>query len=173
MSGELVFRPGIDQVRAGVAARRWDLILVEDSGRLFRHETACGELIETAVDNGIRVLAINDDVDTAEEDWEDPLHEAMRHHARSNRYTAKRIKRKLEGLWRRGRPSDCCGLATGADRPGPQPNISPRKGRSLTKSIRPGPRWCGGPTSASPAESLPGWWLRGSRAKGCPSAVIP
>src|ERR1700736_5598798 len=50
LSGELVSRPGIDQVRAGIAARRWDLILVEDSGRLFRHETACGELIETAVD---------------------------------------------------------------------------------------------------------------------------
>jgi DNA invertase Pin-like site-specific DNA recombinase len=100
MSGELLSRPGINQVRAGVLARRWDLILVEDSGRLFRHETAFGELIETAVDNGIRVLCLNDDVDTSEPDWEDPLHEATRHHARSNRYTAKRIRRKLEGLWR-------------------------------------------------------------------------
>jgi DNA invertase Pin-like site-specific DNA recombinase len=102
MSGELVSRPGIDKVRAGICARRWNLILVEDSGRLYRHETACGELIETAVDNGIRVIAINDNVDTAEEEWSDPLHDAMRHHARSNSYTAKRIKRSHDGLWRTG-----------------------------------------------------------------------
>lgn len=87
---------------SGPASRRWDLILVEDSGRLFRHETACGELIETAVDNGIRVLCLNDDVDTAEEDWEDPLHEAMRHHARANRFTSKRLKRRFDSLWRQG-----------------------------------------------------------------------
>lgn len=102
ISGELVSRPGIDQVKEGIRTRRWDLLLVEDSGRFFRHETACGEMIEKAVDQGIRVIAINDDVDTAEEDWEDPLHEAMRHHARTNRYTAKRIKRKLDALWRQG-----------------------------------------------------------------------
>jgi DNA invertase Pin-like site-specific DNA recombinase len=100
LSGELVSRPGIDQVRAGIVARRWDLVIVEDSSRLFRHQTACGELIEEAVDRGIRVLCLNDDVDTAEENWEDPLHDATQHHARSNRYAAKRIKRKQEGLWR-------------------------------------------------------------------------
>src|SRR5262249_2582277 len=112
MSGELVSRPGINRVRTGVISRQWDLILVEDSSRLFRHETACGELIETAVDNGIRVLAINDNVDTGTEgDWEEPLHEAMRHHARSNRFTAMRIKRKLDGLWR-------IGAAIGLLRPG-------------------------------------------------------
>lgn len=102
MSGELVFRPGINNVREGIAARRWHLIVVEDSSRLFRNENACGELVDTAVDHGIRVIAINDDVDTAEEDWDDRLHEAARHHARTNKYTAKRIKRKLEALWRMG-----------------------------------------------------------------------
>lgn len=111
ISGELVSRPGIDQVKEGIRTRRWDLLLVEDSGRFFRHETACGEMIEKAVDQDIRVIAINDDVDTAEEGWEDPLHEAMRHHARTNRYTAKRIKRKLDALWRMG-------AAVGQLRPG-------------------------------------------------------
>ena len=85
-----------------IAARKWNLIVVEDSGRLFRHETACGQLIESAFDNGIRVIAINDDVDTADEDWEDPLHQAMRHHAKANRYTSKRIKRAHDGLFRSG-----------------------------------------------------------------------
>lgn len=102
MSGELVSRPGIDQVRERVCARWPDLLLCEDSSRLYRHETACGELIETAVDLNVRVIAINDHMDTADEDWDDRLHEAARHHARANKYTARRIKRKLEGLWRTG-----------------------------------------------------------------------
>lgn len=102
MSGELVSRPGIDRARELIAARWPDVYISEDCGRLFRHETACGEHIETAVDLGIRYIGINDDVDTLEDDWDDRLHEAMRHHARSNKYTSKRIKRKLEGLWRQG-----------------------------------------------------------------------
>jgi hypothetical protein len=111
MSGELVNRPGINEARRRIDARWPDLYLSEDCGRLFRHETACGEHLETAVDLGIRYIGINDDVDTAEEDWDDRLREAMRHHARSNKYTAKRIKRKLEGLWR-------LGAAIGLLRPG-------------------------------------------------------
>src|SRR5438874_5173414 len=71
MSGELVSRPGIDRARQLINSRWPNLILSEDCGRLFRHETACGELIETVVDLSIRYIAINDDVDTAEEDWDD------------------------------------------------------------------------------------------------------
>ena len=66
ISGELVSRPGIDEVLAGAREGRWDVILCEDASRLYRHETACGELIETAVDEGIRVICINDLVDTGE-----------------------------------------------------------------------------------------------------------
>jgi site-specific DNA recombinase len=113
MSGELVSRPGINQVRERVRSRWPDLLVCEDSSRLFRHETACGELIETAVDLNIRVIAINDGMDTAEEDWDDRLHEAAHHHARANKYTSRRIKRKLEGLWRMG-------AAIGLLRPGYQ-----------------------------------------------------
>jgi DNA invertase Pin-like site-specific DNA recombinase len=102
MSGELVSRPGIDEVRARIHSRWPDLLLCEDSSRLFRHETACGELIETAVDLNVRCIAINDDVDTFDEDWDDRLHEAARHHARANKYTARRIKRRMDGLWRMG-----------------------------------------------------------------------
>lgn len=36
MSGELRDRPGINDVRRGIESRRWDLILCEDSSRLFR-----------------------------------------------------------------------------------------------------------------------------------------
>jgi DNA invertase Pin-like site-specific DNA recombinase len=102
ISGEIVSRPGIDQAYAGILEHRWDLVVCEDASRLYRHETACGEFVESAVDEAIRVFCINDFVDTAEEDWEDRLHEAMRHHARSNRYTSRRIKRAHDGLWDMG-----------------------------------------------------------------------
>ena len=140
MSGELVSRPGIDLVREGIDDRRWNWIVAEDSSRLYRNETACGDLIETAVDNGLRVLCPNDDVDTDEEDWEDALYEAQHHHARSNRYASKRIKRKLNGLWR-------IGAAIGLLRPGyrrrpttPATASEPEKGPFYDEVIRNGPR---------------------------------
>jgi hypothetical protein len=78
ISGERIFRPGIDQVREGIDGRRWDLILAEGASRLFRDVAACLDLVRLAVDNGIRVICINDEVDTADEDnWEDRLSASM------------------------------------------------------------------------------------------------
>ena len=54
MSGELIFRPGIDEVRSGIEEGLWDLILVEDASRLFRAEAPCLELVGLAVDQQIR-----------------------------------------------------------------------------------------------------------------------
>jgi DNA invertase Pin-like site-specific DNA recombinase len=101
-SGERVSRPGIDRVADGIEQRKWDLLICEDTSRLFRNSTACCELVETAYDMRMRVIAINDDVDTDEEGWEDRLHEAANHHAKANRYTSSRIKRKLTSLWHSG-----------------------------------------------------------------------
>jgi hypothetical protein len=42
VSGELASRPGINQVWAGIEAKRWDLILAEESSRLYRHHTKAG-----------------------------------------------------------------------------------------------------------------------------------
>jgi site-specific DNA recombinase len=102
ISGELVSRPGIDQVREGIAAGAWDLIVVEDSSRLFRDEVACLQLVRLAVDRGIRTICLNDLVDTAESDWEQRLRDAALHHALSNRYCSDRIKRAHEELWESG-----------------------------------------------------------------------
>ena len=102
MSGELRDRPGINQVREAVEARRIDLLICEDSSRVFRNETACFELVETAVDLGVRVICIGDDVDTAEEGWDERLHDAQRHHSRSNYYLRRRLNRKVDSLWEMG-----------------------------------------------------------------------
>lgn len=111
ISGEIISRPGIDQVTRQLEDRQCDLLLVEDASRLYRNATACGELCETAVDNDVRVICINDYVDTADENWDDRLNEAARHHQKSNQYTSRRIKRALEALW-------AMGAAIGLPRPG-------------------------------------------------------
>jgi Resolvase, N terminal domain len=73
-SGELRNRPGIDPIWVGVKEPRWDLLICEDGSRLFRNKTACLELIEEAVDNGMRVIFINDNVDTTEDGWHAARH---------------------------------------------------------------------------------------------------
>ena len=102
ISGEIADRPGINQVWAGIEAKRWDLILAEESSRLYRHHTKAGELFESAVDAGIRVICPSDYIDTADEDWPDRLNMCQMQHSRSNYYARNRIRRALDGLWARG-----------------------------------------------------------------------
>lgn len=102
ISGEHVSRPGINTAKDCVEAREVDLVVVEDSSRLFRDLPACCGFVGAAVDEGIRVICINDYIDTAEEDWLNRLHESQKHHTQSNEYTSRRIKRKHEALFRAG-----------------------------------------------------------------------
>lgn len=104
ISGEIYSRPGINQVRDAILSGRCDLIIAEDASRLFRNEQFCFELVGQAVDRDIRVICINDLVDTAddEEIWETRLHEACQHHQSANRYTRRRIMRELRRLWEIG-----------------------------------------------------------------------
>ncbi|QDV20643.1 hypothetical protein Pan153_53190 [Gimesia panareensis] len=102
ISGEVHSRPGIDQVRRGIWDRKWDLIICEDSSRLYRSISPCMDLVGAAVDNDIRVICINDRVDTANDDWQQKLEEAQRHHGQDNFFTRYRIKRTHNGLWEKG-----------------------------------------------------------------------
>lgn len=100
LSGELRHRPGINLVRRRILQKGVDLIVCEDSSRLFRHGGMCDELVSMAVDIGIRVICINDRVDTLMEDWQQRLEDAQRHHRQDNYYTRFRIKRAHKGLWK-------------------------------------------------------------------------
>jgi site-specific DNA recombinase len=102
VSGEIADRPGINQVWAGIEAKRWDVIIAEESSRLYRHPTKAGELFESAVDAGVRVICPSDYIDTADDDWPDRLHMCQMQHSRSNFYTRQRIRRAHDGLWARG-----------------------------------------------------------------------
>ncbi len=102
VSGEHRDRPGLSELRQGIADRRWKVILCEDSSRLYRGTALCIELVDFAVDHDVRVICINDFVDTADEDWQQRLEEAQRHHGQDNFYTRFRIKRTHNNLWRMG-----------------------------------------------------------------------
>jgi DNA invertase Pin-like site-specific DNA recombinase len=84
---QIASRPGINQVWAGIVAHRWDLIIAEESSRLYRHHTKAGELFESAVDADIRIICPSDSIDTLDDDWPDRLHMCQMQHARSNFYT--------------------------------------------------------------------------------------
>lgn len=102
ISGEIFDRPGINQVWAGMRDHRWDVILAEESSRLYRHMTFASQFFDTAVDAGIRVICPTDYIDTADEDWPERLHAALGHHGRANHFTRNRIKRAQESRWLSG-----------------------------------------------------------------------
>jgi len=99
ISGEIFDRPGINQVWAGIKSHRWDVILAEESSRLYRHMTFASQFFDTAVDGGVRVICPTDFIDTADEDWPERLHAALGHHGRANHFTRRRIKRAQECRW--------------------------------------------------------------------------
>jgi len=76
VSGELESRPGIDRLRQRIAQKAINLITSEDSSRLFRSVGKCENFVAYAVDSGVRVICINDSVDTfwttGRTDWRMP-----------------------------------------------------------------------------------------------------
>lgn len=102
ISGELLNRPGIDEVWRGIAAARFDVLVAEESSRLYRHMTFASQLFNEAVDAGIRVLCPTDYIDTLDADWPERLVMAQSQHSRANYFTRDRIRRAHMGLWDRG-----------------------------------------------------------------------
>ncbi len=102
VSGELLSRPGINEIWSGIESKRWDLIIAEESSRFYRHMTFSHQLFNTAVDAGIRILCPTDYIDTTDEDWPERLSSSQSQHSRANYYNRSRIKRAQQGLWERG-----------------------------------------------------------------------
>lgn len=102
ISGELRDRPGIGKIREGIRKRKWDIIVAEDSSRIYRNKPACLDLVGLAVDHKIRVFCVNDNVDTAEEDWYTKLDHAQDHHCGTNFYLRERLSRTFQELWEDG-----------------------------------------------------------------------
>lgn len=101
ISGERRNRPGIDRIKAGIEAKRWDVIIAEESSRIYRNITFTGLFFYAAVDAGIRILCPTDMIDTADDDWPDRMMMSQSQHSRANYYNRSRGRRSLEGNWAR------------------------------------------------------------------------
>jgi len=100
--GERLDRPELAEVEAMLRSGELDLLIAEDIGRIVRG-TAVSELCGIAVDNGVRVIAPNDCIDTAEDTWEEDVISACRDHVGHNVHTSKRLKHKLMNRFKQGR----------------------------------------------------------------------
>jgi site-specific DNA recombinase len=91
-SGEILDREESRRARASVESSRFDLVIAEDLGRIFRrvHAQLFCELCE---DYGTRLIALNDQVDTAHDNWRVLAGFANMRHEMYNADTAKRIRR--------------------------------------------------------------------------------
>ena len=100
-SGEYLDRKDLTQAVELIESQTLDLVIAEDLGRLCRRIYAY-EICETAQDSGTRVIAINDHVDTAREDWHlGALFSVFRHESYT-RDTGKRIRRSLRNRFVHG-----------------------------------------------------------------------
>jgi DNA invertase Pin-like site-specific DNA recombinase len=100
-SGENLDREEARLARAEVETARYDLVIAEDLGRIFRrvHAQLFCELCE---DYDTRLIAINDQVDTAQENWRVLAGFANMRHEMYNADTAKRIRRSHRARFMQG-----------------------------------------------------------------------
>jgi site-specific DNA recombinase len=91
-SGQYLDRAELHEIEGLIEGRSFDLIIAEDLARICRRAYAY-EICELVQDSGARLIAVNDCVDTAREDWHlGAFFNIFRHEAYC-RDTSKRIRR--------------------------------------------------------------------------------
>lgn len=99
--GERLDRPELAEIERKLRTRKYDILVMEDVGRLVRGTDAV-RLWGIAVDHGTRCIAPNDCLDTNDENWEEDLIAACRDHVGHNAHTSKRLKKKLMNRFVKG-----------------------------------------------------------------------
>src|SRR5262249_51867050 len=87
--GEVHDRQEAIRIEQEVATGRYDLVIAEDLGRIYRRLQAL-TFCENCMDEGTRVVAINDHIDTSDEGWRMHGLFAVARHESYNVDTAKR-----------------------------------------------------------------------------------
>ena len=100
-SGECLDRTEARQAQAELETGGYDLVIAEDLGRIFRRIQAFS-FCEEAEDQGTRLIALNDNVDTANDGWRMSACFAAIRHEMYNADTAKRIRRSLRNRFSHG-----------------------------------------------------------------------
>lgn len=98
--GERLDRDELEVVAAKILTDHYDVLYMEDVGRLVRG-TAAVEIWGMAVDRNMRCIAPNDGCDTAEPTWEEDLISACKDHVSHCAHTSRRIKQKQMNRFKR------------------------------------------------------------------------
>jgi DNA invertase Pin-like site-specific DNA recombinase len=100
-SGECLDRKEVHLAAEAVETQSYDLVIAEDLGRIFRrvHAQIFCELCEDA---GTRLIAINDHIDTAQDNWRVLAGFASMRHEMYNADTSRRIRRSLRNRFQQG-----------------------------------------------------------------------
>jgi DNA invertase Pin-like site-specific DNA recombinase len=101
-SGERLDRPELRRLEEMIDERQVDVVIAEDLSRIMRRMDAFG-FAERCEDAGVRLVAINDTIDTARDDWRLGATFAGYKHEESNRQTSQRIRRQLDDNFKQGR----------------------------------------------------------------------
>ncbi len=100
-SGEILDRKDLAEAEAAVESGAYDLVMVEDLGRICRRSHAIS-FCEMCEDADTRLIAVNDSIDTARDDWRLNASFASMKHESGNTDTARRIRRSLRNRFEQG-----------------------------------------------------------------------
>ena len=100
-SGEILDRRELAEAEEDVESREYDLVIVEDLGRICRRNRAV-DFCEMCEDADTRLIAINDSIDTVRDDWRVHAFFASFKHESSNVDTSKRICRSVRNRFELG-----------------------------------------------------------------------
>jgi len=100
-SGETLDRQDLADAEAAVESGDYDVVVVEDLGRICRRNRAI-DFCELCEDVGTRLIAINDSIDMARDDWRLNAFFASFKHESGNKDTARRIRRSLRHRFEQG-----------------------------------------------------------------------
>jgi DNA invertase Pin-like site-specific DNA recombinase len=93
-SGERVDREELGRLADAIESKEFDLIIAEDLGRIARRVHAV-LICESCEDSETRLIALNDSIDTGQEDWRLYTFFASMRYESYNRDTSRRIRRSL------------------------------------------------------------------------------
>jgi hypothetical protein len=92
-SGMLAERDTIEIAFEHIRKGKVDLVIAEDLSRIFRHPTAMMHFVFRCVDANVRVIAVGDGFDTANEHWFESLMAAPLRHGMHVADTRRRVRR--------------------------------------------------------------------------------
>ena len=98
----IIDRPTIKEAKSRIERGRYDVVIVEDLSRIYRHPGGQFSFVYHCVDNETRLICLNDDLDTADENWESSLSFASVRHSMPIPDTRKRVRRTATFAFHRG-----------------------------------------------------------------------